>query len=67
MKTGLQNIVDLAVWCSKNPMDCNMFEKKCDLLTCRIKGKCLWSKDESEKVKNTKPVSKDGKTLERTL
>jgi hypothetical protein len=45
---NVTEIVNAMVKAKENPMDCNMFEKKCDLLTCHTKGKCLWTKEEAE-------------------
>lgn len=56
MESGNQQIdriVKIVMYFQNNPMSCNMFEKKCSLLTCNIKGSCLWSKGEVERLKNT--------------
>lgn len=34
-------------------MKCNMFSKDCDLLTCSTKKKCLWTKLESDTIKES--------------
>lgn len=45
--------IEFGINAHKNPMDCNMFEKKCTLLTCHTKRTCLWTKYEAEKEKNS--------------
>jgi hypothetical protein len=47
----LNAIIELGLRARSQPMDCNMFEKKCTLLTCHTKHRCLWTKEEAQKEK----------------
>lgn len=51
-------LIELGVWCHNHPMVCNMFTKRCDLITCHVKRKCLWTEEEGNRARMPQPDDK---------